>query len=189
VLTLVSFTGVVLIVQPDFIFGKKEAEAAPEFIYILLMMVVAFGHAMNMHYVHGLSKFVSPFVNINFSHCGNLVVSTLMCNINPQRVDSEELTVGLGVVVLGVVITVLICQYGMFLANTLKPPSLVMPFAYMNVLVGFLADVYFFDTHFTPLIITGMLLTSTGLLSGYLLSKTNPKVEMETTSGQQAVSN
>ena len=45
-----------------------------------------------------------------------------------------------------------------------------MPFGYVGVLVGFAADVYLFDTEFTLLPILGMILTSIGLLSGYLVN-------------------
>ena len=69
---------------------------------------------------------------------------------------------------LGIIGTALVSQYSIFLSNSLKSPSLVMPFGYASVMVSFLADVYLFDTKFSALPVIGMLLTSVGLLSGYL---------------------
>lgn len=46
-----------------------------------------------------------------------------------------------------------------------------MPFGYVTVLVGFLADLYLFDISFDLSIIIGILLTSAGLLSEYLKNR------------------
>ena len=47
----------------------------------------------------------------------------------------------------------------------------MMPFGYFGVAIGFLADMYLFDTSFTFVMIVGVFLTSGGLLSGYLIQK------------------
>ncbi len=57
------------------------------------------------------------------------------------------------------------------LANTFKKPSTMMPFGYVGVATGFLADVYLFDISFTFLSVLGVFLTSGGLLSGFLIEK------------------
>lgn len=44
-----------------------------------------------------------------------------------------------------------------------------MPFGYIGVATGFLADVYLFGTEFTFTTILGIFLTSGGLLSGFLI--------------------
>jgi len=64
-----------------------------------------------------------------------------------------------------------IAQTLIFLANSLKKPSLMMPFGYFGVATGFIADVYLFDTQFTFLTALGIFLTSGGLLSGFLIQK------------------
>lgn len=58
-----------------------------------------------------------------------------------------------------------------FLANSLKKPSAMMPFGYVGVAAGFVADVYLFDTSFSVISVLGIFLTSGGLLSGFLLHK------------------
>ena len=73
--------------------------------------------------------------------------------------------------VLGVTIGILIAQGGIVLANSLKPPSIMMPFGYAGVLVGFCGDVVLFGTQFTLIPIVGIVMTSSGLLSGYLISR------------------
>ena len=46
-----------------------------------------------------------------------------------------------------------------------------MPFGYVTVVIGFIADIYLFGTKFSLLGAVGIVLTSTGLLSGYLITK------------------
>ena len=57
------------------------------------------------------------------------------------------------------------------MANSMKKPSVMMPFGYVGVATGFLADVFIFDTSFTFITFMGVLMTSGGLLSGFLLHK------------------
>ena len=47
----------------------------------------------------------------------------------------------------------------------------MMPFGYVGVATGFIADVYLFGISFTFLSVLGVFLTSGGLLSGFLLEK------------------
>jgi len=71
---------------------------------------------------------------------------------------------------MGVSFATLMAQYGINLANSIKSPTLVMPFGYVSVIVGMAADVYLFGSTFNLLQLFGMLMTSCGLLSGYLVS-------------------
>ena len=48
------------------------------------MLVAALAHALNMHYIHVLSKKVHTFVNVHYSHIGFLVVNSLISNIIPS---------------------------------------------------------------------------------------------------------
>jgi drug/metabolite transporter (DMT)-like permease len=156
------------------------------------MMVAAFSHAMNMHYVHTLKKIVPPFVNVHYSHLGFLFVNSLMSIFNPHQIYRAAIDLPLVLLMLAITVATLFTQYGIFLANTIKSPSLMMPLGYVSVLIGFWADVSLFDTQFTLLSVVGMMLTSAGLLSGYLLSKDSkdsPSANKETSSGQQIVSN
>ena len=47
----------------------------------------------------------------------------------------------------------------------------MMPFGYVGVATGFIADIYLFDVSFNLLAVLGIFLTSGGLLSGFLLQK------------------
>lgn len=68
-------------------------------------------------------------------------------------------------------VTGFLAQFLVFMANIVKKPSSMMPFGYVTVLVGFLADLYLFDISFDLSIIIGILLTSAGLLSEYLKNR------------------
>ena len=56
------------------------------------------------------------------------------------------------------------------MANSLKKPSEMMPFGYVGVATGFLADLFIFDTSFTFITFMGVILTSGGLLSEFVLN-------------------
>ena len=51
----------------------------------------------------------------------------------------------------------------------------MMPFGYVAIMFGFIADIYLFKTEFSWLAVIGIILTSSGLLSGYLVSKSVEK--------------
>ena len=148
-LTLVSFGGVLLVLQPEFIFGMgKMREIEDYYFYVGLMVFAALSHAFNLHFIHGLSGRVNVFVNMHYSHMGFMVASGLLCNWVPYRVKYEDVGVGMMGLLLGVVVTGFVAQLLVFSANVLQKPSKMMPFGYICVIVGFLADVYIFDTEF-----------------------------------------
>ena len=64
-------------------------------------------------------------------------------------------------------------------ASRMKKPSQVMPFSYVAIIFSFWADVYLFDIKFGFYSIFGMILTSSGLLSKFLIEK------MEKNSGNE----
>ena len=121
-----------------------------------------------MHFIHGLAKINHPFVTIHYSHIGFFVLNGILCSVHPVEIEAKDVSWFLVLVMVGIIGTAIVSQYSIFLSNSLKSPSLVMPFGYASVIVSFLADVYLFDTKFSALPVVGMLLTSAGLLSGYL---------------------
>lgn len=65
-------------------------------------------------------------------------------------------------------LTGFIAQYTIFMANSLIKPSKIMPLGYLAVIIGFLADLYLFESQFTWMHVLGMVLTSAGLLGELL---------------------
>ncbi len=56
-LAIVSFVGVILMIQPEFIFGATSSKKIENYyFYIFLVILSAFGNALNMHFIHGLAK-------------------------------------------------------------------------------------------------------------------------------------
>lgn len=44
-------------IQPEFIFGITSSKKIDNnYFYILLVIISAFGNALNMHFIHGLAK-------------------------------------------------------------------------------------------------------------------------------------
>ena len=164
--------------QPEFIFGSTTANSQQNNIFVGLMLLVAMGHALNMNFIHSLSKTINPFVNIFYTHVSLVFLNSFMCNLYPETPHLQGTLLGFAILLCALLITNLFTQYGIILANSIKPPSQVMPFGYVSVLLGFCADVYLFDTKFGILSIIGMILTSCGLLSGFLLAtRSQPKEE------------
>ena len=135
------------------------------------MLLSASANALNLHFVHGLSKSIHPFVNMFYSHVGFLILNSLMCNLQPATLDPNDVTPTFLLLIAGIIVFAFITQFLNYLANALLRPSLVMPLGYVCVVVGFLSDVYLFGTDFGILPVLGILMTSAGLLSGYLVSR------------------
>ncbi len=53
----------------------------------------------------------------------------------------------------------------------------MMPFGYAGVATGFLADIYMFKIEFTYLSTIGVFLTSGGLFSEYLISRSQTEIK------------
>ena len=137
---------------------------------------------MNMHYIHGLAKKVHPFVNAHYSHISFLFINSVLSILHPHPLETKDFSWNLVGYMLGVIVSSFISQYAIFLANSIKSPSLVMPLGYASIVLGFWADVYLFGNEFSTITVIGMFLTSAGLLSGYLKNKdTKPEKSKEKT--------
>ena len=133
-----------------------------------MMIFSAIGLAGNMLLVHIIAKDLPPIVNLHQSNLGYVIASGTLCSFTPHRVPMEEISWLLIVILLGIVLTGFFTQFFIIKANSLAKPSLVMPFGYVSIAVGFIADVVLFSTQFTVLAIIGMILTSAGLLGNFL---------------------
>ena len=143
--------------------------------YVLLMIFSAIGLACNMLLVHVIAKDLPPIVNLHQSNLGYVLASGTLCSFTPHRVAMEEVTWVLVLIMMGIVLTGFFTQFFIIKANSLAKPSLVMPFGYVSVAIGFLADVILFGTQFTGLAIFGMIMTSAGLLGNILSEKLEVK--------------
>lgn len=140
------------------------------------MLFSAFGYALNMLLIHILAKAVTPSLNIHQSNIGFLLMSSLLCSFTPNHLESTDITFKLVLELLAIVVIGYMTQFLIIRANSIKKPSYVMPFGYVSVVAGFLADIFLFKTQFSFLAIVGMALTSVGLLGEYL--KSRDKVEL-----------
>lgn len=141
------------------------------------MILSAFANALNLHFIHGLAKKIDPIVNMHYSHLGMLTASGILCNFSPIVMDSSLFSLNFILLILCMSLVGIFAQNLIFLANSLQKPSLMMPFGYVGVATGFLMDLYLFDISFSLLSITGIFLTSGGLLSGFLLQKLQSQSE------------
>ena len=130
-----------------------------------------------MHFIHSLAKKIEPLVNIHYSHIGWMITSSVLGNFQPLHVSLEKIDINLILLCIAVIFLSFFALYFIIIANTLRKPSHMMPFGYAGVATGFLADIYMFDIDFTYLSMIGVFLTSGGLFSEYLISRspTDPK--------------
>lgn len=77
-------------------------------------------------------------------------------------------------------------QLFLITATSLAKPSKTMPLGYVTVIFGFLADIYLFKIKFTLLPIFGMLLTSVGLLSDFIINKKKDKKKQQEINDQHS---
>ena len=56
-------------------------------------------------------------------------------------------------------------------ASRMKKPSKVLPFCYVAIIFSFIGDIYLFDIDFDVISVVGMMMTSSGLLSKFLIEK------------------
>ena len=140
------------------------------------MLISAFCNALNFHFVHGLAKKIDSMVNMHYSHLGNMFVSGFLCNFSPKAMNPLDFNSKFILLIILVAVVGIFAQNLIFLASSLKKPSLMMPFGYVGVTTGFFIDLFLFDTYFTFMSILGIFLTSLGLISGYLLQ--NNKKEL-----------
>ena len=91
---MLSFVGVVLIIRPSFLFGQSDgSQSFSNYdLFILLMLVAAFGSAMNKLYIHLLSKRVEATVNIQYSHIGFLFMSGMLINFDSKELQWDAVT-------------------------------------------------------------------------------------------------
>lgn len=144
----------------------------------MLMILTAFTSALNYHYIHGLSKTINPIVNMLYSHFGYVITCGILCNFNPFKASSQQITFSFVCILIALIIVGFSAQYAIFMANSLIKPSKTMPLGYLTVAVGFVADVYLFGTRFTFFPIIGILLTSAGLLTDLLVNRQQDKEDI-----------
>jgi hypothetical protein len=135
------------------------------------MLFAAIANALNMHFVYLLAKKLDPAVNIFYSYLGFMASSGLLSAHYPSKLAYDQLDFTFFILIFGIAGTGFFLQNLIIMANSLKKPSLMMPFGYLGVVTGLLADLYIFEISFTFLTFLGVFLTSGGLLSGYLIHK------------------
>jgi hypothetical protein len=81
-LTMISFTEVILMVRPEYILSDTTNTKGSQYcVFIGVMLCSAFANPLNLHFVHGLGKLVDPIVNMFYSHLGLTLVGSLLNNL------------------------------------------------------------------------------------------------------------
>jgi drug/metabolite transporter (DMT)-like permease len=164
--------------QPDFLF-HNTAIAIPNYQVLSLMVIVgAVCFSITMIYIHDIGKKLSSIVNLHYSYIGHMFLTAVIGNFDNPVVDFSEIDPTFVLAFCGLVLSALLTQYMIFAATALKKPSKTMPFGYVAIVTTFTADVWLFGITFDFLQIIGMVLTSVGLLSKFLIGdEPRPKSE------------
>ena len=135
------------------------------------MLISALTSAFNFHLVHKLSKTVHPFVNAHYSQLAFVAINGTLTQLSSAKVEITHVPWSFALILISIALSTMGAQYLIIMANSIKPPSMMMPFGYIGVVMGFIADIYLFGTSFTVYSVVGIFLTSSGLFSGFLVSK------------------
>jgi len=84
-------------------------------------------------------------VNMHYSHIAIILSSSILCNFSPKVMEPKNFNLSFILLIICVSVTGIFAQNLIFLANSLKKPSQMMPFGYVGVTVGFFFDLYMFD--------------------------------------------
>lgn len=134
-----------------------------------MVLFSAFCFAMAMLYVHDVAKKMSTIANLHYSYIGHMLLTGIIANFQAPTIIFENIDVQFCFMFLLLILLALVAQYMIFAATTLKKPSYTMPLGYLGILVSFLADIFYFGVKFNFLSVLGLILTSIGLLSKFLI--------------------
>lgn len=133
------------------------------------MIIAALCFSMTMIYIHDTAKSITNIVNLHYSYIGHMILTSILANFDAPHIDIYSIKFSFCLAFVGVVVFALFTQYMLFAATSLKKPSYTMPFGYVAIIVSFTADLLIFDIKFNLLQVVGILLTSVGLLSKYIV--------------------
>jgi drug/metabolite transporter (DMT)-like permease len=178
----VSFFGVVLIIQPPFLFGGETPENYQFYFAVLISSVTG---AFSMIYLHDLRGKCSELVTLQhnyFFQCavGYILFQLLNNNEEEQLQHLHTLSCGhiFRIVLYCLCLTAFAfgCQYlatkAMFLCSS---PALISPFSYVSVIFAMLFDLFFYKAVYNWITVTGMIMSSMGLLTKFILLHLHPQ--------------
>ena len=136
-----------------------------------MVILGAFCFAMTMLFIHDLAKKISSIVNLHYSYLSHIVATALLANFYTPAIAFEQINGTFIFAFTGLVLFALFTQYMIFTATSLKRPSHTMPFGYVTIVTTISADLFIFNIKFDLLQVIGIVLTSVGLLSKFLVSE------------------
>ena len=172
-----SFCGIVLIIQPSFLFGTNEI-SVQQLPYYCLVLLAAFTSSFSILLLHGLSSKCDELITLQHSYLFqgllNYTVFMFTASSHQESVTYiESLTFKEGCWLLFCVISMVLfsflTQYTRALSVRSCSPALVQPFSYLTVILGMGLDYIFLDTDYNLLMTIGVLLASLGLFTKLIM--------------------
>ena len=138
---MVCFIGVMLIVQPSFLFGHMNESAT---IFWLIPLVAALLNSLSFIYLHNLKGKVSSLVSLQYFITCQVILAGLCQNISPGQEEAKPFEIHLFWNVLMLVAFSYSAQILFFRALYLKEPTYILPFGYISVVFAMVVDALLF---------------------------------------------
>lgn len=171
---LVSFVGVLMIIQPTALFGGV---APDNYIFYFIVLASAFTASFSMIFLHDLRGRTTELIVLQHGYFVQTTMAYgLYIFIHPDDTETiayvHSLSVGeifkLFIYVILMVIFAFGTQFFQAKALFLCKPALILPFSYCSVILGFALDTLLFDAKYNGLKIVGMVMASGGLFSKFI---------------------
>jgi drug/metabolite transporter (DMT)-like permease len=78
ILTVISFVGILLVIQPDFLFGKSNSNYEQYKYFLLFSLAAAFTNSFSMSYLHDLKGKVSGTVALHYFYIGQCLFNSFL---------------------------------------------------------------------------------------------------------------
>ena len=167
-----SFAGVTMILQPEFIFGQNTipVEQYPFYLLAFFSAVTASFSAILLHKLKDTTdKNVALQYNYFFqSGVGYFIYMTTTAGPPPEMYSSADILKTI-LSIIFIAFIAFLTQITRITAIFLEKPSNIMPFGYAGIIGSLLVDLYIFDTNLNSLAIIGILMTSVGLLGKFVM--------------------
>lgn len=178
---IISFSGVLLIIQPEFIFGSKSPNvpASSNNIFYGMVLLGALLSSFSAIFIHDLSGKVHELVTLHYGYLFQGLCSCMMFELffgnSSQNADRFRNLPWLEI--MRIVVYVILMVIFAFASDYLRTisyfmcyPAIVLPFNYITIIFGVIIDLLVFEIkNYNFLIILGMLLSACGLFSKFLL--------------------
>lgn len=171
---VISFIGVILIIQPTVLFGGAPPD---NYAFYFVVLVSAFTASFSVIFLHDLRGKTTELVILQHGYFIQTTLSYLLyIFVHSDDTGSMAYLSSLSIPeILKLILFLLLLvtfafatQFFQAKSVFLCSPALVMPFSYFSVIFGFVIDALIFNVKYNGLMVIGMVMASVGLFSKFI---------------------